>query len=206
MEKKHWTTFRMSENTYLIYDPKEKRGALIDPGDRLPEMESFIEKEGLEITHIYLTHGHADHMGGVPYYKEKYGATVVAAKKEKELLQSPLKNLSTLILDYDLTLEADQYVEDGDLLEPYGIEVIETPGHTVGSVTYRQGEDYFTGDLIFQGSAGRSDFPTGNYASLVKSLDDKIFSREKGNLYPGHGPATTIERERMINPFSPQNR
>ena len=177
----------LQANCYIMGDERTGEGVVIDPGDEAFRIEQEIEGLGLDIRYILLTHGHFDH--------------VEAAYEVRRFTHAPV-----LIHPADaegLRFDPDGYLTEGDQL-PFGryvIEVIHTPGHTQGSVCFYTNSVVFTGDTLFAGSVGRT-FSSRAHYMLVKSVIQKIFPLgDDVRVYPGHGPPTTIGRERLTNPF-----
>lgn len=195
-------TGKYQTNVYLLYDEETKKAVMIDPGERVTEIERIIEEKALEVERILLTHGHLDHISEVDYYQEKYGAKLGAYVDEKDLLLDPALNL-TRTLDKQVKLTCDEYYHDGDRIDPFDIQVVHTPGHTEGSCSYLVGENLFAGDTLFYQSAGRWDLPTGNLGHLMSSLEKLLAPENEWIVYSGHGQATDTTFERLTNPFSP---
>ncbi len=188
-------------NCYVISDDKGTC-AIIDCDGNPQPLFRYIEENNLKPTHILLTHGHDDHIGAVEMVKEKYGCPVYACKKEEPLLADPAMNCS-LYMSGPTSLSADVWVQEGDAIKVGDLEftVLETPGHTAGSVCYLIGDNIFSGDTLFQGSCGRTDLPTGNWGEIIASLKRLRNLPGDYNVYPGHGPSTTMEIERRMNPY-----
>ena len=176
---------------------------IVDPGMHGDEIANICLNNSLEVTHILLTHGHFDHIGGVYHLKKAYPkASIVACDKEADIIADPMKNLvrgvpQTLIKEmYSLT--ADILVKDGDVLVMDGeeVKVIETPGHTKGSVCYLVGDDIFTGDTLFFHSYGRSDLYSGNQQELMKSLLKFDQMPDQVRVFPGHNETCTMADNR----------
>lgn len=195
-------------NCYFLYDENTKKGIVVDPGGEGEKLLSYIEKKELDIEAILLTHGHFDHILAVPALKKKTGAPVYASREEEEVLKDPMVNLSVQMgMTAGIQLEADRYVEDGETISLLGEEVrcILTPGHTVGGMCYYfpKAGILFSGDTLFQESVGRTDFPGGSMSSLIRSVREKLFVLAPATkVYPGHGLVTSIENEKMFNPFA----
>lgn len=193
-------------NCYFLYNEDTKEGIIVDPGDEAHKILSYVRKKELKIQAILLTHGHFDHIMAVDEIKKSLEVPVYASEEEKELLQNPTLNLSVQI-GKPLMLEIDNYVTDGEIMEFMGEEVrcILTPGHTSGGMCYyfpRLGM-LFSGDTLFQESVGRTDFPTGSMSTLIHSIREKLFVLAPATkVYPGHGLMTSIEEEKMYNPYS----
>ena len=151
------------------------------------------------------THGHYDHIGAARQLAVKYGIKVYAGEHEKELLADAYKNLSAH-MGAKITLEADVWIKDKQHINPAGIdiEVIHTPGHTSGGVSYyvKDASVLFSGDTLFAESVGRTDFATGSFSDIVSSIKDKLFLLPDDTVvFPGHGESTSIAHEKKYNPY-----
>jgi hydroxyacylglutathione hydrolase len=195
----------LQTNTYLVVNEETKQGIIIDAG-MYPE-ELIKKASNYKIEGILLTHAHFDHMGGVEEIRKAVQAPVYIHPAEQSFIQNPALNLSA---NWSFNGEgikgqpAEKEYKDGDMLELAGmkITVLETPGHTPGSVSLVIGKHVFTGDALFQGSIGRTDFPGGSFSQLRKSIFDKLFTLPDDTVvYPGHGLTTTIGIEKRENPF-----
>ncbi len=188
-------------NCYVVSD-EQKNCAIIDCDGDTTALYSYIDQNDLNPTHILLTHGHFDHIGAVEEVQEKYGCLVCACEKEIPLLASPELNASNMS-HRPLSLTPDVTVKEGDCVTVGDLEfkVMETPGHTEGSICFVIANTIFSGDTLFLGSCGRVDFPTGDAKTMMDSL--KRLKNLEGDyvVYPGHGPSTTLEYERKTNPF-----
>ena len=193
----------MGENTYLLGDEKSNKCIIIDPGASIEDILAVVKDKNFTVEYIVLTHGHADHIANVKNLKAKTNAKVVAHEKEKELLIDRKKNLSDRFPWGPQEFDADIYVKDKDRLE-FGelkLTFIHTPGHTPGGMCIKVGNHMFTGDTLFAGSIGRTDFYGGDFKQMNKSLNK--LSNQDGSIkiYPGHGPTSTIGREKLTNPY-----
>ncbi len=200
------TVGELAVNCYFLVNQETGEALIFDPGDEVEKLQDFARKNGWSIKAILLTHGHSDHMGGVNELREQTGAKVYAMEEEKPLLSNAMKNLSIFIQKKPIMVEADEYLRDGQELELCGIglKVLLTPGHTPGGCCYycREAGAVFSGDTLFCGSVGRSDFPGGSMSELVRSVKEKLFLLpEDTKVYPGHGEETTIEYEKKYNSF-----
>ena len=191
----------MSTNTYVVYG-ENGEGIIVDPAAESEIIKIKVTELKLNIKAILLTHGHFDHIGALAEVKEMYGADVYAGEREKEILENSGKNLSEYF-DRPFTEKADIYVKDGDIIKAAGfdIRVIETPGHTIGSVCYLVSMDneqaLISGDTLFAGSHGRYDFPTGSYSQIMSSIKEKLLILDDSLcVYPGHNEDTTIGEEK----------
>lgn len=192
-------------NAYIGINEELKEAFVVDPGTDEGRFVDHFEREGLTLKGILLTHGHFDHIGGVEALVAKYGCPVYALEEERELLATPSINLSTTIRR-PMSVTDIVALQDGQTLEVAGIQiqVLATPGHTVGGVCYYVEERgvVFAGDTLFLESVGRSDFPGGSASTLVRSIREKLFVLPEDTIvYPGHMDETTIEHEKKCNPF-----
>lgn len=198
-------------NCYFIYREgvKDSEGRcpvlIVDPAEKGIQIHQVLAKRGFWTAGILLTHGHADHIGGVKELAEAAEAEIYAYEGEKNLLQDVDLNLSARF-GMPITLEADHYFKDGEETELAGMKfrVISTAGHTEGSCCYyfEEGGFLISGDTLFVGSVGRTDFPTGSMSLLVRNIKNKLFVLPDSTIvYPGHGGSTTIGYEKENNPF-----
>lgn len=196
-------TGAMLENAYLVFDEASKQAAVIDPGDDAGKIEEQIDRLGLGLEYILLTHGHADHIGAVDELREKYNAKVAVHALDAEMLLSGEKNLSSFIGTPFAVKAADRRLQDGDAVDVGKIRfhVMHTPGHSEGSVCYLADHVMFSGDTLFEGSIGRTDFPGGSMREMRASLARLKALEEDYEVYPGHGGATTLEQEKAANPY-----
>lgn len=199
-------------NTYLVFDPESKECAIIDPGMSNPEeeeaIEDFIAEKGLTLRHIINTHLHIDHVAGIPFLKEKFGAPVLAHEGDEFLGQQIKQQARAFGLDHLQLeeIEISEYIKPGDIIQigKGELEVLSVPGHSKGSVALydRQGGFVITGDALFKGSIGRTDLPGGNYRELINSIENELLKLpDETVVFPGHGPSTTIGEEKRSNPF-----
>ncbi|MDB8793771.1 MBL fold metallo-hydrolase [Romboutsia sp. 1001216sp1] len=192
------------ENMYILVDEETKKCAVVDPGGAEDKILNYIKNNGLTLEYILLTHGHGDHIGAVKSIREKTGAKVVAHTDEKELLNDNRKNLSCMMPHCGpQELDADIYVNDKEKLTLGNLKLsfIHTPGHTKGGMCIRVNDDMFTGDTLFAGSIGRTDFIGGSYKELEKSLKKLSKYENDVKIYPGHGPSSTLGIEKTSNPY-----
>jgi len=174
-------------NCYIIGWNDTREGVVIDPGDEVFRIVKEITKNNLTIRFILLTHGHFDHTGGAAELQSITKAPVLIHPLDAEALTMRTDSLSE-----------GQTIAVGSS----DISVIHTPGHSPGSVCFHAPGVIFTGDALFAGSVGRTDFPGGSHEQLTEGIRKKIFPLgDHVRVYPGHGPSTTIGRERRSNPF-----
>lgn len=192
-----------SENIYILVDEKTKKCAIVDPGGEKDKILNYIKRNSLKLEYILLTHAHGDHIGAVNDIKSHIDVKVVAHSEERELLLDNRKNLSYSMHCGVQELDADIYVNDKDTLDlgELKIRFIHTPGHTKGCMCIRVNNEMFTGDTLFAGSIGRTDLYSGNYKQIEKSLKKLCKYEDNINIYPGHGPNSTIGIEKLSNPY-----
>lgn len=193
----------MGENTYIVGDKNTKKCIVVDPGARFIDIMNFVKKSDLNVEYIVLTHGHGDHITNVLTLKEATSAKIVAHEDEKEILKDKRKNLSASLPSNTVELDADIYVKDNDILKvgDMKLKFIHTPGHTPGSMCIKIGNHMLTGDTLFAGSIGRTDFYGGDYKKMEKSLKKLGKHDDDITIYPGHGPSSKLKTEKMTNPF-----
>lgn len=195
----------MIQTNCYLFEGKNHIAAVVDPGTQGERILSLAQENGMDIRYILLTHGHFDHVCAANTIKQATGATVIIGEKDAEMLEQPMTRTGLRAPGYnDDTVVPDQLVKEGDLLDIGGIliHVMETPGHTPGGITYRTEDGIlFTGDTLFQGSMGRTDLAGGNQTQIMRSLRKLAALQGDFIVYPGHGPATSLEHERQTNPF-----
>ena len=197
-------TIPFDENVYIYYDEQSLDACIIDPGGSFEKIREFVNKKNLNIKAVILTHAHADHIGALQEIIDQCkDIEVIAAKREKKILNSPAYNLTINFGMKNTSFEATRYVEDGDTYQIGGqtLKFILTPGHTSGSMCVFDGEIMFTGDTLFEGSIGRTDLPTGSYQEMENSLKKLSQMNEDIIILPGHGEQSSIGQEKKYNPF-----
>ena len=191
----------MEENTYLVYDGATRRGFLVDPGSDTEETEREIKRHGAIIEAVLLTHGHFDHALSAKYFQDK-GVPIYIHRADADKLYTR-RNLGVYIGYKFQSLNADRLLDGGEKLSIAGfsIEVIHTPGHSKGGACYLvdglgSSAVLFSGDTLFSGDIGRSDFYDGDFEELKSSIKNKLFTLEPGvTVFPGHGARTTVKAE-----------
>lgn len=192
-------------NCYLLCNMDIKECVLIDPADSQDEISRMIDESGCSLKGILLTHGHFDHIMAADAVRHKYGVKVYASCDEKNTLEQPHINLGEAY-GLKLSVKADVWHKDGEILKLAGfdIEALHTPGHTEGGSCYyiREIGVLFSGDTLFCGSVGRTDFPGGSMSEIVRSIKEKVMVLpDDTKVYPGHGEGTSVGYERENNPF-----
>lgn len=195
----------VSTNCYLAVNQETRELFLVDPADKPEKIFQRIQEAKGKPTAILLTHGHFDHVMAVEAVREKYGIPVFACRQESGMLEDPKVNM-TGHYGKPFSIKADSLLEDLEVFEAAGfsIQMLHTPGHTPGSCCYylKDEDVLFSGDTLFYGSVGRTDFPGGSTAQIVKSLHRLTDTLpEETKVYPGHEASTTIGYEKRYNPF-----
>lgn len=193
----------LQTNCYVVWD-EQGAAAVIDPADNAEAILSFAWENGLMIQTLLLTHLHIDHFLAVPQLLAATDAALVIPKEEESALADSERSLQCWLRpEYRFTLYPHRLVGEGDTVEVGALRFLvwHTPGHTAGSSVYLCDDTLFTGDTLFEGSAGRTDLPSGDAAALQKSLQRLAAQEEDYKVYPGHGNSTTLRRECAANPF-----
>ena len=198
------------ENTYLLYDEDSKEGIVIDPGCyedfEKKEIYEFIVKEGIKLIKLINTHCHIDHVFGNYFIKETFKIPFYMHKEDLPTLRSVPTYAPNYGFNHYDGAEPDEFLEEGDCVKVGDnvLDVLFVPGHAPGHLALVCHKQKFCigGDVLFQGSVGRTDLPGGDFQTLIQSIHNKLFVLEKDYVvYPGHGGATTIGEEMMSNPF-----
>ncbi len=196
----------LQTNCYVVANEHDSC-LIFDPGGEPEKLIEFVENKNLHPVGIVLTHAHFDHIGAVDGVREHYSIPVHVHEKEASWLDNPALNGSSFFLAGEITAgQADVLISGPKQmeLEGFSFEVMETPGHSPGSITcyFKDGGFAVVGDTLFQGSIGRTDLPGGNHSELIENIHGKLLVLpEEAMVLPGHGPVTTIGREMISNPF-----
>ncbi|OIP41870.1 MBL fold metallo-hydrolase [Candidatus Desantisbacteria bacterium CG2_30_40_21] len=191
-------------NCYIISHEDSRECIIIDPGENGERILQFLEEKGLTPIYIINTHGHSDHIGANLFIAEQTGAKILIHQNDAKMLHDPISNLSSFLSNPAVSKQADYILEDGEILEISGItiEVVHTPGHTKGGICLKIDNYLFTGDTLFAGGVGRTDFPSGSHKTLMESIGKRLMTlSDEITIYPGHGESSTIGMERRNNPF-----
>lgn len=196
-----------SQNCSLIWCDQTKDAVLVDAGGDVELLRSAVEANGLNLKAVWLTHGHLDHAGGAQDLREQLGLPIIGPHPEDLFWMTGIEQQSQM---YGLTglrnVEPDEWLKEGQVLKvgKEELEVFETPGHTPGHVVlyHRAQQLAWVGDVLFAGSIGRTDFPKGDHATLIRSITEKLWPLgDDVRFIPGHGPESTFGAERQSNPF-----
>jgi len=215
------------KNGYVLGCERTKVAVYIDPGDEVEQLLGFIAEQGLRVSHILLTHAHVDHVSGVAEAKRRLKAPIYLHRADQELYDNAARQGAMFGIQVEQPPPVDQYYEGQTPITfgDYVVEVHHTPGHAPGGVCLAvsrsaspkpqapgmaldassrkpQAASLFVGDNLFAGSIGRTDLPGGDYDVLMKAITEVLFAfPDESIVYSGHGPETTIGRERRSNPF-----
>jgi glyoxylase-like metal-dependent hydrolase (beta-lactamase superfamily II) len=196
----------LDTNAWLVDDKAGGPLIVIDPAGDTEELLAAID--GRPVAAVVLTHGHFDHLGAAEAVVHMTGAPLMVHKADADAITTAEGTGAAMFGYKHAAPEADRRLADGDVVEAGGValRVIHTPGHTPGSISLYAPEEgeLFSGDTLFAGSIGRTDFPGGDSAAILRSLARLATLPDETRVHPGHGPDTTIAREAMINPFWPR--
>ena len=190
-------------NCFILGCEQTQEAVVIDPGDEAKRILSGLQKKALTLKYIINTHGHFDHVGANKALKDMTGAPILIHREDAPMLA----NLSASAGMWGMRAEdspPDQFIKDGDriVFGQITLEVIHTPGHSPGGISLYTPKVVFVGDTLFAGSIGRTDFPGGDYDLLISGVRNRLFVLgDDVQVFPGHGPATTIGYEKKYNPF-----
>lgn len=191
-------------NCYILACLKSKEAGIIDPGGEPDRIITTVQSNGFRPVCIINTHVHTDHIIGNARLKKKYEIPLMIHSKDFELIQFQDKSPLAYMLGNEPSPLPDKKIEDKDVIEigELKLQVIHTPGHTPGGICLLIDSIIFTGDTLFAGGIGRTDFYGGSYEEIVKSIKEKLFILEdEVTIFPGHGPTSTIGYEKINNPF-----
>ena len=192
---------------YVLGCEETKKGVIIDPGGDEDTILAIVRDEGLTIEAIVNTHGHPDHVCGNGPIKEATGADIIMHELDDDFFQKPEVVTYFSMLGLPASPPVDKRVKDGDRINfgNQSLEVIHTPGHTPGGISLYSGSDLFTGDTLFVGAIGRTDFPGGDMDTFMKAIKERLLVLpDETVVWPGHGyggSRSTIGEERRSNPF-----
>jgi len=193
--------------SYIIGCEETKIGAVVDPGGDESRILAEVEKLGLKIKYIIATHGHPDHVCGNRIIMEATGGKILMHEEDAEYFEKPATMSYFSMLGLEPSPPAAKKVKDGDVIEvgKVQLQVIHTPGHTPGGMCLYSAPNLLTGDTLFVGGVGRTDFPGGSYDGLLESLKKKILTLpDETVVWPGHGyggSQSTIGEEKRSNPY-----
>jgi len=188
-------------NTYLLYEKDSQQALLIDPAEDSATLLNRVKELDFSDVTIFLTHGHADHIAGVDFFRNHIkGCKVAVSSEDAPMLCDPELNLSNWLGEPISLAPAEIILADNDSFGPGG-KLAAIPGHTAGGLALIFPGMVFSGDTLFAGSIGRSDFPGGDGRALVAGIKARLFTLSDRYVFPGHGPETTIAEEKAENPF-----
>lgn len=195
------------QNCSLVWDANTKRGALIDAGGEIDRLLQRVSHHGITLEKLLVTHGHLDHASGVAELSERLALPIEGPHPEDEFW---IQGLPEAAQRYGFpparSFTPDRWLQQGDAVTvgDVSFDVIHCPGHTPGHVVFHQPESQlaFVGDVLFQGSIGRTDFPRGNHDDLIRSIRERLFPLgDDIRFVPGHGPMSSFGQERRFNPY-----
>lgn len=195
------------ENCSIIWCDQTMEGAFIDPGGEPELLIKAVEKLGVNIKQILLTHGHLDHVGAATILAKHYDVKIIGPSQEDEFLLTSLPQQSTQFgFPYTDSFLPDRWLKEGEQIQVGNIrlDVLFCPGHTPGHIVFINHLDKlaFVGDVLFKSSIGRTDFPRGNHADLISSITNKLLPLGGDFIFvPGHGPMSSFGHERVSNPY-----
>jgi len=194
---------QLEVNCHIVAERSGGEALVIDPGDEFEKIRDAIESLSVVPRHIVFTHAHYDHVCAAAELKEAYGASLIMHEEEERVYRATAEMCMAWGYEEEDFPPADQLVKEGDSIQLGGLRfaVMHTPGHTPGGICLYGGGTLFTGDTLFSGSVGRTDLPGGDTGRLQESLRRILALPDETVVRCGHGPETTLGRERSTNPF-----
>ncbi len=196
-----------AQNCSILWDPATRQAAVVDPGGDVDAIVDVIKAKNLKAEKILLTHGHIDHVGGTADLAARLNIPVEGPQREEAFWLDQLPEQCRMFgFPATPAIAPDRWLEDGDTVTVGGLtlDVLHTPGHTPGHICFidQPGKLAIVGDVLFAGSIGRTDFPRGNHATLIRAIREKLFPLgDDFEFIPGHGPMSSFGEERRNNPF-----
>ena len=195
----------IQQNCTIIWCTATMKAAVIDPGGDLPRIKAAVAQAGVTVEKILLTHGHIDHAGEAKPLADDLGVPIEGPHEADRFWLARLDDDGRNYGMTGVVFEPDRWLVEGDTVTVGNLvlDVYETPGHTLGHVIFHHAPSKFAqvGDVLFQGSIGRTDFPLGSHDDLIRSVREKLWPLGDVAFVPGHGPASTFAHERRTNPF-----
>lgn len=191
-------------NCFVVACQKTREAMVIDPGEEGPRILHLAESNGYKIRQIVNTHGHFDHIGANQSVKEATGAVLMIHEADLPLLRNARSSAQAYGLTVSPSPDPDKLLNEGDIFSvgEHSFSIFHVPGHSPGSICFLSDGHLFVGDVLFAGSIGRTDLPGGDFDALVEGVREKLFRLPADTIvHPGHGPDTTIGREKQTNPF-----
>jgi len=194
----------LETNCYLVYCTESLECAIVDPGAEAQKIFHLITKKSLNPVVLLNTHGHIDHIGANKDIKERFNIPLCIHALDKSMLENVQQSELSFFLGAKESPSPDKYLEDGDMVKlgKFSLQVIHTPGHSPGGVSFLGDGFILSGDTLFYGGVGRADLPGGSWDELERSIKNKILTLpDETIVLPGHGPTTSVGQERNLNPF-----